>query len=347
MSPDHDSPVVPDAEPDEELFEDEGPPSIFRSTWVRAVLVVLGVALVSAVAVPYVLDAVAPPPSVVAVSTAPAKTPAPAGPVPPVAAPAAAPEPVAAITAPEKSAATPEPKASTPPAATPRTGATATVKAAPARVAKTAATDASADTVSRERVRASTVSTRPAEATEAAKGGDFFVQVGAFKDQETARRLAATLRKQNYSVEELTMRDASGRATPSVPPAPRTSAGAGSDRYDVLVSGGSAAEIDTKLAAKGLSSQPAGEGVRIRPSLSLRDAVALSKDLSNEGFKVQVRRGDGASAGPVAAAAPARAGDQKVYRVRVGGYPDRAAALAVVRALEGKGYTPFIARGRE
>ena len=114
-----------------------------------------------------------------------------------------------------------------------------------------------------------------------------------------------------------------------------------------IVSGRAATEINTKLAAKGLASEPTGDGVRIRPSLPLRDAVALSKDLGSEGFKVQVRRGGGASAAATSPAASASADGATLYRVRVGGYPDRAAAQTVVRELREKGYEPFIAKGRE
>jgi hypothetical protein len=117
----------------------------------------------------------------------------------------------------------------------------------------------------------------------------------------------------------------------------------------VIVSGGSAADINAKLSAKGLASEPAGDGVRIRPSLPLRDAVALSKDLGSEGFKVQVRRGGGGGPEP-AAPAPSMAdagGGLTLYRVRVGGYPDRAAAQTVLKELQEKGFQPFIAKGRE
>ena len=134
-------------------------------------------------------------------------------------------------------------------------------------------------------------------------------------------------------------------------PTERASASA-PDRYDVIVSGGSSEEINTRLAAKGLASEPAGDGVRIRPSLPLRDAVALSKDLGSEGFKVQVRRGAGANAqaAPSTAPAPAPASDagsQTLYRVRVGGYPDRATAQTVLKELQEKGFQPFLAKGRE
>ena len=40
-------------------------------------------------------------------------------------------------------------------------------------------------------------------------------------------------------------------------------------------------------------------------------------------------------------------GGETLYRVRVGGYADRATAQSVLRALQGKGYQPFIAKGRE
>jgi len=196
---------------------------------------------------------------------------------------------------------------------------------------------------------------RQAPAAKASEGGDYFVQVGAFKEEEAAKRVATRLRDQNYPVEESVRRVGGGGVAPSAAPrsTPRATAASGPDRYDVIVSGGSASEINSKLAAKGLASEAAGDGVRIRPSLSLRDAVALSKDLGGDGFKVQVRRGSSAGA-PTAEPAPAPAvtssetgGGQTLYRVRVGGYPDRAAAVTVQRELQEKGYQPYIAKGRE
>jgi hypothetical protein len=112
----------------------------------------------------------------------------------------------------------------------------------------------------------------------------------------------------------------------------------------VFVVGGSPADITVKLSAKGLSTEPARDGVVVKPSLPLRDAVALSKDLAAEGLKVQVRR-SGAPASATAAPAPAgNAGGEMLYRVRVGPYPDRAAATSARKELEEKGYKPFIAR---
>ena len=116
---------------------------------------------------------------------------------------------------------------------------------------------------------------------------------------------------------------------------------AGGDRYDVVVSGGLPAEVSRKLSAKGLSADPVSEGTVVRPSLALRDAVALSNDLRAEGLSVSVRRV--AKAGPApAASAP---GAEMLHRVRVGPFPDRAAADAAVQKLRDLGYTPFIARG--
>ena len=85
----------------------------------------------------------------------------------------------------------------------------------------------------------------------------------------------------------------------------------------------------------------------IRPSLPLRDAVALSKDLAAEGLKVQVKRAAAEGGTTAARTAPASGEGGTLYRVRVGAFPDRAAAQGAARDLEARGYTPFIARGRD
>jgi len=175
------------------------------------------------------------------------------------------------------------------------------------------------------------------------------VQVGAFKNPDTAKKLAVRLREQKYNVEETS---ASGvkparSASPSAPPA--SAPAAATDRYDVHVSGGAPADINAKLSAKGLSTEPSGAGVVVRPSMPLRDAVALSKDLAVDGLKVQVRRAPGGSAPPPAPAAastaPAATSDGTLYRVRVGPFEDKSTATSTLRELEQKGYSAFIARG--
>ena len=184
----------------------------------------------------------------------------------------------------------------------------------------------------------------------AAGGGGWFVQVGAFKDPAAAARLATTLRERKFTVEEA----ATEGAAPARAPAGVGAASSPGDRYDVFVSGGAPAEVTARLTAKGLAAEASGAGVVVKPSLPLRDAVALSKDLATEGFKVQVRRAGGAAPAATAkapaprapAAVAAAAGDDDgLTRVRVGPYPTRAAAAAAQRELEALGYKAFIARG--
>jgi len=175
------------------------------------------------------------------------------------------------------------------------------------------------------------------------------VQVGAFKDAETARRLAAKLREDNFKVEEsLTRGSAAARSAPKAPVATKApSTDPGSDQYDVIVSGQTPDELTKRLSAKGLSAEASGAGMIVKPSLPLRDAVALSKDLAVEGFKVQVRRTAG-SAAPSASAPSTPAvseGGSGLHRVRVGAFSDRVAAQEAARQLEAKGYKPYIARG--
>jgi hypothetical protein len=109
--------------------------------------------------------------------------------------------------------------------------------------------------------------------------------------------------------------------------------------------GGTTGDINAKLGPKGLTSEPSAGGVVVKPSLPLRDAVALSKDLAVDGLKVQVRRSSaGAAPAPVSAAASVAPGSDGLYRVRVGPFDDRATAISTMRELEQRGYTPFIAR---
>jgi len=168
--------------------------------------------------------------------------------------------------------------------------------------------------------------------------GAYFVQVGAFKSQDAAKRLATRLRELKYNVEETAA--SGGAKTAASAPAP--SASSAGDKYDVYVMGGTAADVNAKLGPKGLTSEPSAGGVVVKPSLPLRDAVALSKDLAVDGLKVQVRRSSGgAAAASAAASAP---GSDGLYRVRVGPFDERAAATSTLQELQQRGYTPFLAR---
>ena len=403
MSPDRDD-RNDDLEPD--TFDEEPPRSIFAATWFRAVLILIVLGVVGAVAVPYILDAVNPPPTQQAIVKSaplpaqPAPARPPAGPntgqpaestssavsraLPAPTAPRATPPPVptpdsakpAAPTAKTPSlvakaevpAATPAEQPAKPdlPTAAPKAEAPAKNGGAksPAVTTDSAASKASSDTSTPTSTKPTAKKPPEPRKTGAAKTatpaatGVYWVQVGAFKDEETAKRLVAKLREQGFKVADVSTRapaPAASAASPAPTASPSaTAAPAGADQYDVFVTGLPPAELNSRLTAKGLAAETSGNGVIIRPSLPLRDAVALSKDLAVDGLKVQVRRAGGAAAPrpparppatTTAAANKAPAGGDGLYRVRVGSFTDRAAAVAAQRELQAKGYTPFIARG--
>jgi cell division septation protein DedD len=323
----------------------DGPPrSIFATLWFRALLVVLVLGAVAAVAVPYVLDVVNPPAggpmlatpprpveSAPAATSPPAPPPQPAAPTPPGGPPAPGAAAVAPAPASPSAAAPDADRTATPTSAADRPG-TPTGE----RPADSAATGAVAGSsvAAPPGVGLSPEPRKPAPKIEVQPGGTWWVQVGAFRDAAAARRLAARLREQNYPVQESVKRVAT--ATVAAAPTGDTS----SDRYDVFVSGLAPAEIQSRLAARGLAADPVAGGAVVKPGLPLRDAVALSRELAAEGLKVQVRRQGSAEAGSTAAAGAAGT----LHRVRVGAFADRAAALAVARELETRGYRPFLTR---
>ena len=326
------------ADRDVEEWEDERPRSLLNATWFRVLVVVLVIGAVAAVAVPYVMDLTSAPRPVARVPAAPPKqdAPPPAAPPAPTAAAPTAPAPgaPAAPAAPPAAAPTPAEK---PVAQAPQPE---PAKPAPAKpeTAQPAAPAAKTDAAKPAPKRAATRQPQPARsaATAAPAGsGEIWVQVGAFRDAAAAQRLAVSLKEKGFTVAE-------SSTAPAAPSAPAEAPAAGRpDRYDVVVSGGPAPDVIQKLTAKGLSAERIGDGAIVRPSLPLRDAVALSNDLRTEGFKVTVRR---ASGGATAAAPAATTGDTW-HRVRVGAFPDRAAAREAVQKLEALGYKPFIARG--
>jgi cell division septation protein DedD len=174
--------------------------------------------------------------------------------------------------------------------------------------------------------------------------GEYWVQVGAFRDPATAEKLAATLKERGFSVKE-SATASSAAGGPVAAPKKATSA---ADRYDVIVTGATPADAAQKLTAKGLSAETVSDGAAVRPSLPLRDAIALANDLRADGLKVSVRRvRAGAGKSPQPAASASASAGQTLHRVRVGGFADRAAARAAAQKLEALGYKPFIARGGE
>src|SRR6185369_11096993 len=327
---------------DDERFEDEGRRSIFSALWFRAILVVIVLGVVAAVAVPYVLEIANQPAPKTAALGKPEMTPAPAPvtpPPPPVASTPVAPTPMPEKSpAPDRAAATDKPATSESPAPTGMTPATETPAPAPK---KSESNKSAANKTAMATPTEQPASRAPRGSAPSPSGpGDYFVQVGAFKNPDTAKKVAARLREQQYNVEETS---ASGvKTTRAAAPSAPAASGAPSDRYDVYVSGGAPGDINSKLAAKGLSAEPSGAGVVVKPSMPLRDAVALSKDLAVDGLKVQVRRA--AAGGPASAPAPSNSAavtsDGTLYRVRVGPFDDKSTAASTLRELEQKGYTP-------
>ena len=397
------------------LYDETAPRSIFATTWFRALLVLIVLAVAVAISAPYLLDVTRSPkvatrPTVPPTATTPSPaptspssataTPSPTVPPPTAKSTLSPPAPSPAPTSPAPSAKStaldkPVPPDRVPldksaPSATPprrplagdttaladkpmpgdkssKTTSSDSVGADKA-VAKSAAADKSTTEKKDARVAAATTeskataraakpaaarSTTTASAPRAAAAGAWWVQVGAFRDETSAKKLATKLREQNYTVQQSVRNGGGGASTSAMldksAPAASTSNPAGADQYDVFVSGLSPEELNTRLAGKGLNAEPSGAGALLKPSLPLRDAVALSKDLATDGYKVQVRRAGGASAQaprpaeqrPVATVS----GGDTLYRVRVGAFADRATAMTTLKELEGKGYKPFIARG--
>jgi len=332
----------PGDEPETEAYEDEAPRSIFSAIWFRVIVVVVVLGVVTAVAVPYVLDWVSPTPGKAPSSTT-LVTPAPPAPPTSMTPPAAPPTPPAAVESAPAGAAK---------AMTARPAPAAPGKAAPAQPPTTAvpAPAEPGEKATKAPPTRTEPSRRAAKATKSAAtkvpagSGTYWVQVGAFRDAATAERVAERLRAQKYTVEQ--SMSGGARAAEASSPKPSTSPRSpGSDLYDVFVSGGSPAALSAKLGGKGLAAEPMGDGAVVKPSLPLRDAVALSKDLAAEGLKVQVKRSGSAAPSTGGAPTPAPAPSAEgLHRVRVGPYADRTAATGALRELEAAGFKPYIAR---
>src|SRR3989441_588001 len=274
------------------LYDIEPRRSIFAALWFRVILVLIVVGVIGALAVPYVLDVVNPPgvkPAVVPKPAAPgAATPAPPRSVAPAPAQARAP---AAPPAPNPPAVAPAPTPA--PAAQPAT--------TDEKQAERPTTTKPAKQTARRVAKATATPVAPAR-------GAYWVQVGAFKDLESAKRLAARLRDQNYPVEESSTGGPT-RHNPGNTPAAPPGGDAGSDKYDVFVGGAALADVTAKLSAKGLTTEPARDGSVGRRR---RGAVQGPGRHGSEGPGAPVRRGgfpgEHARGEPGRRRAPPRAG---------------------------------------
>jgi len=338
---------------DPDSFDEEPSRSIFAAFWFRAVLVVIALGIVAVIAVPYVLDVMSSRQNAVtgsrprvtpAPTPAPTPTPTPPAPVtPPTPAPTAqapsVPMPQAAPTEPSKTEAAkieaaPEPAKPAEP--TPPTA------KAPEPERSASATTPRPDSSAKAMAAKPAAKPAVARAKAGAASGPYWVQVGAFREAGAAKQMADKLRADNYTVEESTKPGGAPKASASQAPA----ASPGADRYNVFVSGATPADVSAKVGTKGFNAEAVAGGVAVKPSLPLKEAVELSRELAGEGMKVQVRRA-AADGGGSKASTPAATSGETWYRVRVGSFPDRAAAVAVLKELEGKGYKPFLARGAQ
>jgi len=200
--------VSPERQDQDDFLEDEeqeeyGQRSIFATGWFRAVLVLLVLAVIAVIAVPLIGGwfEPTPPPKVTTKPSEPSSTvvPVPSAP-PPASPPATSPAPVpGASTPPPAAAPTPAPSM---PAPTPPPAATSPTPApAPARPEMPPATAPKAAEKSKAPERTVAVPPGKSASRPAAASGNFWVQVGAFKDSGNAEGLARKLRAEGFSVQ--------------------------------------------------------------------------------------------------------------------------------------------------
>lgn len=260
---------------EEDENEEEEPRSVFATTWFRALLIVIILAVVGILALPYALDWFGPATKPQVSTVKPAQPPAPK---------------------PQEEA----PQPSAPPAELAPKPAAPAAPAAPApQVAEKPAEPAP----------------KPAAPPPSAPSkGNYWVQVGAFKESANASRLAAKLTAEKYSVQRATVKR-----------------GIGEGRNEIFAPGVAQRDLYDKVKAKGLRADAVKGGAVVRPAMPLRDAVALSKELVEAGVQVKIRRVGGEQG--------------TFYLVRVGGFLDRKEAEAAKAELEGKGVPGFVVKG--
>ena len=355
MSPERDD------DRDEDEREEFASRSIFSAGWFRAVLVLTVLAIVVVISLPYLLHWFEPsPPARVAKPADPLK-PMPGATPPPAVAPAPALAPAAPVAAPAEVKAAP-PAASAPapkavvekalPAVSPEPARKAAPEKAPATpAAEKAVTKAPARTATEHPPRKTpeTAVAKPADKPAAptrvvakadapsrpaavasakpsaeAASGNYWIQLGAFKEQKNADALAQTLRDAGFPIQ--------------VTPIQRGGAGdtRGEAQHELFVSDASVEKVNAALKGHGRAQLAAG-GVAVKPAFSLQEAMTVSKRLTDEGLKVVIR--------PAGGPATASPGQGTLHAVRAGGYSKRTSALAARDELAAKGHQGFVAEG--
>ena len=186
---------------EDEEQEEYGQRSIFATGWFRAVLVLLVLAVVGVIAVPLIGGwfEPTPPPKVISKPSEPSSTLVPVPSTPPPATPPASQMPSAAAPpAAPPPAAAPTPAVQPPPMPPPAVSSPAP---APARPEMPPASAPKAAEKAKAPERTAAVTPSKSAAKPAASSGNYWVQVGAFKDSGNAEGLARKLRAEGFSAQ--------------------------------------------------------------------------------------------------------------------------------------------------
>ncbi|MFQ5896709.1 MAG: SPOR domain-containing protein [Candidatus Methylomirabilia bacterium] len=281
--------------------------SIFQESWFRLLLGGIAFLVVAVLALPYLLDwwfpAPPPPPPLMTAPAPTVKPPAAPPPVPPALSQGPAlPKPTA------PPAGLPSRRRAEEPRPTPAAPAPKPERAPPPPpvTAKAPQARPKAPPLPKPQVREPRA---PREARATLEKGTYWVQVGAFKNPAYAEQLAAKLSAARFPV---------GRATRSRP----------LERgHEVVVVGASKRDVDGKLLGRPYQTEAGSDGVVIRSLPSLKEAVAIARELSGEGFTVRIRRSRGSVT---------------LHVVRAGAYPSRKRAEAALAELAKKGFAGFV-----
>ena len=186
---------------EDEEQEEYGQRSIFATGWFRAVLVLLVLAVVGVIAVPLIGGwfEPTPPPKVISKPSEPSSTLVPVPSTPPPATPPASQMPSAAAPpAAPPPAAAPTPAVQPPPMPPPAVSSPAP---APARPEMPPASAPKAAEKAKAPERTAAVTPSKSAAKPAASSGNYWVQVGAFKESGNAEGLARKLRAEGFSAQ--------------------------------------------------------------------------------------------------------------------------------------------------
>ena len=156
--------------------------------------------------------------------------------------------------------------------------------------------------------------------------GNYWIQVGAFKEQKNADMLAKAVRDAGFPVQ----------VTPISPGGGGGESKGAAQQHELFVTEASLEKVNAALKGRGTAKTVSG-GVAVNPAFSLQEAMTVSKQLTDQGLKVVIRPAGGR---PIPLP-----GQGTLHAVRAGGYPSRTSALAARDELAAKGHQGFLAEG--